>query len=158
MFFKVSDNPERYVNTDTIELVFFPTANTCQLEFKSGRSVKIHESTGRALLEFSETNASALDFDPNNSDAQFGRPPTPASLPLTSRIAQQLRDSAPNGMMLIDLVMTFETSDNELSTALDTLQAERVIVFIDTPSPGRYYHATNVPRITPLDHNQDSSQ
>ncbi len=145
MFFKVSDNPERHVNTDNLELIFFPAPNTCQLEFRSGRSVKVHANTGRALLEFTEANASALDFDPDDNSAQAGRPPAPASLPLTSRIAQQLRDGAPNGMAIMDLILTYDVPEGELIAALDSLVAERVVIFVDSPAPGKYYHASNAP-------------
>jgi hypothetical protein len=55
--------------------------------------------------------------------------------------------------MLMDLVMKFETPgkvvEGELAAALDTLQAERVVVFIDSPAPGRFYHVTNAPRPAP---------
>lgn len=167
MFFKVSESPERYVNTELIESVSFgrlsgrPLADNrkgCVIAFHSGRSMEVSDSAGRLLMEFQESNTSLLDEDVKGEAMQPDKPL------LTSRIAQHLRDSAPNGMMLMDLVMMFETSDNELTAALDTLQAERVVVFIDTPSPGRFYHVTNAPRATapaeaatPLNHTLDSS-
>lgn len=155
MFIKISDNPERYVNTSNVEVVTFgrrkrqdgpPGAPSCFLEMRSGRQVTVSDNAGRTLLEFSESNSALLeDFEPGPTT---GTSPGPAaSSPLTSRLAQHLRDGAPNGAALMDLVMSFPGNDAELPTALENLQAERVVVKIagSQDALDRYYHASNVP-------------
>lgn len=153
MFIKVSDKPEQFINTDKIEtLTFFD--NICQIVFLDGRAIKIKESAGRGILQFAESNDSLVDDDaPENFAALDGQPARPGVLarriptaaPLTSRLAQFLRDNAPNGAALMDLVMEFEVEENQLSDAIQTLKAEKVITLDDRQIPSRYYHVSNAP-------------
>lgn len=147
MIIKVSERPERYINTDNVEVIDFPTSvNHCLLSFRSGRQMKITENAGRLALTLLEANDALLDeSDPTN--ALMGKSATPIPPGLMSRIAQFLRDECPNGSGIMDLTLVFSEvmkSDTELSEALDALVAERVIVFVEDQQ--RYFHATNVRR------------
>lgn len=159
MFIKISDKPERYVNTDNIEVLSFdrdiPThgggkTKGCIIDFKSNRAIPVSDAAGRVLLEFADANTAFEEYEPPTSGVKGkkGKEPTPPVAPLPSRIAQHLRDGAPNGAVLIDLVMMFPGNDAEIPAALDTLQAERVVMKVsgDAEILDRYYHASNVPQ------------
>jgi hypothetical protein len=160
MFIKIADSPEAYANTDHIETVTFGRTRTsnkgCMLVFYSGRSYPITEQAGRLLLEFAETNT-AYDGELPDEASSLLDPTATTSLDtarqfvgsnLKSRIAQLLRDGAPNGMALMDIAFATESDNDPLADALRDLINERVVVA--EGEPPRYYHATNAPgRIAP---------
>ncbi len=138
MFIKVQDKPERFVNTDNIEIITF-SDNRCVIYFQSNQSVKISESAGRGLLEFTEANQSLMT-EPDAFTQHSN---------LRTQLAQHLRDNAPAGIGLTDLAFIFNTAtDKELITALDELREEKVIVWDKQTS--KFYHATNAPKAPPL--------
>lgn len=159
MFIKISDRPERYVNTDNIEVLSFerdiPTRNGgkakgCIIDFKSNRAIPISDAAGRVLLEFADTNTAFEEYESSPSLTKSGRSKKPVqpSAPLQSRVAQYLRDSAPNGTTFMDLVMQFSGQNAELPTVLEALQTEHVVVKVsgDDEALDRYYHSSNIPQ------------
>ena len=154
MFFKVSDRPLRYVNTDNIEVINFNGKTrggqaACILDFRSGRTIPIPDAAGRALIEFAEGNSAFIDDTPGPSVGATAEQPVTAA-PLKSKIAQYLRDEAPNGAMLMDLVMKFPGKDAEVPEAINELQTEKVVMLVTD----RYYHAQHAPRPAPGEPNE----
>lgn len=158
LLIKISDNPERYVNTDLIEVVTFGRQipirrrngadgvhNGALLDFRSGRTIPISDNAGRVLIEFAEANSAFIEdtnATPGVISTERATPIGGNELPLKSRIAQYLRDESPNGAMIMDLVMKFPGKDTEIPVALAELQKERVVMLVTD----RYYHASNAPR------------
>jgi len=155
MFIKITYSPERFANTDNIELISFGRltgrqlthTTACILEFRSGRTLEVSEQAGRALLEFTEANQSLIEDNdiiaPGVRAIDHTNSAVSAS-PLTSRIAQHLRDSALNGLSFIDLTLLFNiTEEALLNEAIATLTQEKVIAFF--PGISRYYHVSNAP-------------
>jgi hypothetical protein len=157
MLIKVSDSPERYVNTDLVEVVTFGRNlryrkgqetiphNGAILDFRSGRTIPISDAAGRALIEFAEGNSAFIDSPeiPGQISIERATPVGGNAAPLKSKIAQFLRDEAPHGVMIMDLIMKFPGQDTDVPIALAELQEERVVFLIDDE---RYFHASHAPR------------
>lgn len=157
MFIKISDSPERYINTDNVEVVSFgrlmrsqgggQQRAACTLDFRSGRTIPISEAAGRVLIEFTEGNSAFLEDNttPGVISTERATPVGGNEAPIKSKLAVFLRDEAPHGAMIMDLVMKFPGRDSEIPVALDELQEEKVVTLVED----RYYHATNAPREQP---------
>lgn len=156
MFIKVAEHPERFVNTEQIEVVTFLRVGGCALDFRSGRALKVSDNAGRVLLEFVQSNQALLEDDialpaitgGKDEPVEISTAKISTDARLRSRVAQYLRDGAPNGVKFIDLALAMETTEDALTEALDALITERVVVLNggndDAPFP-RYFHVTNAP-------------
>jgi len=139
MFFKVSDAPERYINTDRIELIDFITqsagrAQACTIYFTSKQSLIISDSAGRALLEFAHTNTAYDESIDDNKNMPS----------LKTHIAQLLRDSLTGGANTTDLLsLNLTENPADFYRVLQELLEEHVI-FAD-PERAIYYHALHAP-------------
>ncbi len=164
---------------------------TASIDFRSQRRFLVTESAGRLLLTLTESNTSLLEEGEDEENApefagaaaispdpsekfipqsyiRTGRLTTPhrepkmPAVPLTTRIAQYLRDEAPHGVALSGFRETprFIQESASLLPALQSLTEERVVIAIGDYNVSGvspiYYHASNAPKPEPIDNGEDA--
>lgn len=162
MFIKVK--PGMWVNTDRVNAVEINGNGedaTALLNMSNGGNLQISATALAHLLSMVEADSAVRlpgeqeAFDPstlspesvkhyNRWKAEKLTENCPPARPLTSRIAQALRDDFATGAPIERLMEFFKLNYFEVHEALDLLIAERVALE-DPPMSGFYFHASHKP-------------